>query len=267
LIVNTQTLFVRLLPRMGIDVICDVGSMDGADALRFRSVSPRSRIYAFEPNPDNLRRMQGNRVLQERNIQVVPLAATNHDGDAEFFVVAATDEQLPLRGMSSLYARSGQFAPSAVVRIGTTRLDTFLADKCSPRAQLALWIDVEGKAYEVIEGLAGVGEHVQILHIEVESSRCIGADQKLYSEVKPLLQRLGFAELATDHPPECDQFNAVFVRRDLPPRVWFKVKASLVAARLRFMIVSVVRTMCPACLRRYQMMRRRAVSRQSGLPI
>ena len=89
MIVDTQRLFVKLLSRMRISTVCDVGSMNGADSMTFRDAVPESNIYAFEPNPENFRRMQANRALQERNIQVVPLAATNHDGDAEFFLVEA----------------------------------------------------------------------------------------------------------------------------------------------------------------------------------
>lgn len=33
---------------MNIGVICDVGSMNGADALVFSAAAPESRVYAFE---------------------------------------------------------------------------------------------------------------------------------------------------------------------------------------------------------------------------
>src|SRR5262249_44445710 len=160
-IVNTQRLFVVLSRYLGINVVCDVGSMDGAEALRFRDALPSSPIYAFEPNPENFRLMEDNPVFRERNIELLPLAATDFDGEAEFFLVSASPERHDLRGLSSLYRRSGQFAPTAVVKTGTTRLDTFLAHKRHPDMRLALWIDVEGKAHEVIEGMTGIASRVQ----------------------------------------------------------------------------------------------------------
>ena len=251
MIVNTQRLFARLLPRMQIGAVCDVGSMNGADALTFRDAVPESSVYAFEPHPDNFRLMQANQALQECNIQVVPLAATNYDGEAEFFLVAAShSERDARRGMSSLYRRSDEWAPAAVVRVKTTRLDTFLADRCPPLVRLALWIDAEGKAYVVIDGASGVAERVQLLHVEVETSPCIGPNQKLYPQVKALLHRLGFAELATDQAPSQIQFNALFVRRDLSARMQFQVNAWLVHARLRYLIVAVIRRMYRMCVRR-----------------
>ena len=213
MIVGTQRLFVKLLSTMHIDTVYDVGSIDSTDSLTFHDTVPTSSIYAFEPNPENFRRMQANRALQERNIQIVSLAVTNHDGDAEFFLVEADYSQRESRrGLSSLYKRTGDWAaPAGVVRVKTTRLDTFLAGKCPPESRLALWIDTEGKAYEVIEGIGDFVQQLQLLLVEVETEPCIGSNQRLYPEVKSLLQRLGFAELATDQAPSELQFNALFV--------------------------------------------------------
>ena len=256
MIVNTRRLFARLLSTMDIGAICDVGSMNGADALLFSAAAPGSSVYAFEPNPLNFRLMQANRAFQERNIQLVPLAATNYDGEAEFFLVEAEYSQLDTRrGMSSLFRRSDEWAPAAVVQVRTTRLDTFLADKCLADARLALWIDTEGAAYEVIEGLSGVADHVHLLHVEVETSPCIGSDQKLYPQVKSLLQRMGFAEVATDYPSSGIQFNAVYVRSELSAGTKFRINAWLVGARLRYLLVRALSSLCPACLRRYAALR------------
>jgi FkbM family methyltransferase len=259
MIVNTRRLFAGLLPRMRISAICDVGSMNGQDALAFSAAAPRSSVYAFEPNPVNFGLMAADRAMRERNICVVPLAASNTDGEAEFYLVEAEYAQHdPRRGMSSLYARDGECAPAAVVRVGTARLDTFLADKCPPDARVALWIDTEGTAYEVIEGLSGVAARVQLLHVEVETTACIGAEQKLYPQVKSLLARLGFLELATDHPRSAIQFNALYVRARLPAAARLELAARLVAARLRYLMVAAALALFPVAVHRYAL-RRRAV--------
>jgi FkbM family methyltransferase len=253
MILYTQRLFTRLLVTLRINVVCDVGSMNGADALNFRDAVPDASIYAFEPNPANLLLMRANRALQERNIQIMPLAATNCDGEAMFFLVDADycSQNDCRRGMSSLHKREGgDWASADVVRVKTTRLDTFLADRCAPDARLALWIDTEGKAFEVIEGMMGMAERVLLLHVEVETAACIGTDQKLYSDVKASLEQLGFAELATDLSPRGTQFNALFLRSDLVMQ--FRTKARLMHARLRYLVGQTLRKACPACLRRYQ---------------
>jgi FkbM family methyltransferase len=250
MIINTHRLFVRLLSALQITTVCDVGSMDGADALVFRRKLPGAAVYAFEPNPHNLLRMQANPAFRQRNVELVPVAATNYDGEAEFFLVEADYGAVDAwRGTSSLYRRSGEHALAGVVRVRTARLDTFLADRCPPHARVALWIDTEGAAYEVIEGLTALAGQVQLLHVEVETSPCIGANQKLYPQVQALLEQLGFTELATDAAPSQIQFNTLFVRRHLPAAMQVRVKSHLVRARLRYLTGRALNRLCPACLR------------------
>lgn len=257
MIVNTHRLFTRLLPRLRIGVVCDVGSMDGADALLFSKAAPQARILAFEPNPENLRLMQANPALRARNIQLVPMAATDADGEAEFFLVAADYARNdPRRGMSSLLRRTDEWAPAASVRVRTTRLDTFLAEP-PPSLGIALWIDAEGKAYETIEGATGIAPHVRMLHVEVEAVPCVATGQKLYPQVKTLLERLGFREVATDMPTTHVQFNAVFTRVDLPAALRFQVTVQLMRVRLRYVVGSVLARLSPAWASRLRMMWRR----------
>jgi hypothetical protein len=101
---------------------------------------------------------------------------------------------------------------------------------------------------------------IYLVYVELETTPCIGAQQKLYAEVRELLQRRGFADLATDHPRDGSQFNALFVRCDLPARMRLAVRSRLLRARARHVLVSATRTLCPACLRRYRAMRLRKTS-------
>jgi FkbM family methyltransferase len=262
MVLDTRRLFTTLLSKMQINTICDVGSMNGAEALAFRAAVPQASVYALEPNPHNLQLMHADPALQKHHIGVQPLAASNYDGVGDFFLVEA-DYSRPnfRRGLSSLHRRWDPLYPStSVVQVRTTRLDTFLADKCRPQTRIALWIDAEGKAYEVIEGAAGVIERVYLVHVEVETTPCIGAEQKLYPEVKALLQRQGFAELATDQPHSGEQFNALFARCDLPAGVSLALRSSLMRARARRVLGAVARWVCPACLRHYQSLRQRKAS-------
>jgi len=255
--VNTQRLFARLLSRLRIDAVCDVGSMDGQDSLSFRDAVPDSTIFAFEANPENFRLMQADQALREHHVQLVPLAVTDYDGTADFFLV----QPVSGRGLSSLYQRADEWSsPAGVVEVKTTRLDTFLADKLRPQDRLALWIDAEGKAFEVLTGAAGVVPQVHLLHVEVETSACIGSSQKLYRDVKALLRQLGFAEFATDQSHRDVQFNVLFLRSELPVKLWLRTRIWLLDARLRHVIISGIRKVCPACLRRYGAMRAASVA-------
>lgn len=251
MVVNTRRLFATLLRTLKIGAACDVGSLDGTEALAFRAALPEATIFALEPNPDNLRRMRADAVLRERRVEVVAVAATNFDGEADFFLVDGQANGDPRRGMSSLYARTDAFAGKRTVRVRTARLDTLLAEDCPAPRRVALWIDTEGKAYEALEGAAGLARQVHLLHVEVETTARIAAGQKLYPEVRALLESMGFEEIATDQIHTRPQFNAVFVRADRPMRVRVSVAAALVRERMRCLLVRGARMLCPACVRRY----------------
>jgi FkbM family methyltransferase len=254
LILNTRRLFLKLLRTFEIDTVCDVGSMDGTDALRFRRVLPAAEIIAFEPNPRNFALLQTDARLERRRIRVLPIAASDHDGEAPFFVVAARyirNLDVPRRGMSSLHRRSDGSVLAETVRVSTVRLDRALGADGRRRRRLALWIDTEGMAYEAIAGAANVLDHTQMLHVEVETVPCIGAEQRLFPEVEELLLVAGFAILATDQPRTAMQFNALFVRADR-----LRAKATAIGwhsanGRLRRRLWLSVRLFLPTRLRRF----------------
>jgi FkbM family methyltransferase len=231
--------------------------MDGAEALAFRHLLPRSVIYAFEPNPRNVRLMEASPLLREGKIEIVPAATSNYDGEGDFFVVAAEyDPRDDRRGMSSLYRRSA-CPPADVVRVKTIRLDTFLAARCGRESRLALWIDTEGKAWETVEGMARIADRVDLLHIEVETIPCIGSDQRLYPQVRAALQQLGFTELATDQPRSASQFNVVYLRGNLGTDTKLRAHICALRAHVRHVLFRLVFGLCPSCLRRYRSLRDR----------
>lgn len=233
MIVSTGWLFRRLLRTFRIDLVCDIGSMDGTDALACRNAVPNARIYAFEVNPDNLQAMRSNGVLSERRIELVPVAICDEDGRADFYIVDAYKPGVGYRGMSSLHRRaeSPYFATRAV-NVETARLDTFLSTRAEAGRPLALWIDAEGKSYEVLQGARGVWSNVRLVHVEVEAEPCIAPDQVLYPQVRSLLQSMGLRELATDRMRPA-QFNALFVAPDLLARFRWRVLLWMALAWLR----------------------------------
>ena len=217
MIVDTRGLFLRLLRTFEIDTVCDVGSMDGTDALRFRRVLPAAEVIALEPNPRNFELMAADSRLERQRIRTLPLAASDSDSEAQFFVVHADYSEAgnpAYRGMSSLYRRSDGSRLAEVVSVRTVRIDSLLASG-STAGRIALWIDTEGMAFETISGATGVLASTELLHVEVETEPCIGAAQRLLPDVERLLSDAGFALVAIDQPRTSMQLNALFIRAAL----------------------------------------------------
>jgi FkbM family methyltransferase len=216
LIVNTRRLFCRLLRTFDIATVCDVGSMDGDDALRFRRVLPSAAILALEPNPRNFALMAADERLARAGIRVLPVAASDRSSRAPMFVVDADyapGRDFARRGMSSLYERSDWTRLSSVIEVPTVRLDELLVSE-SAAGPIALWIDTEGMAFEVIRGGSGVLAATRMIHVEVETQPIIGAAQKLFADVERAALDAGFVLFATDQRRDVLQFNALFINRD-----------------------------------------------------
>jgi FkbM family methyltransferase len=213
MIVGTRRLFLRLLPVLTIDHACDIGSMDGADALAFRRALPAARVLAFEPNPHNFARMRADARFAAAGIELLPLAANDRDGPGTFHLVDADYTQPHhRRGMSSLFERADATLRSGSLSVDCVRLDRVLAAAGRHPRRIALWIDVEGKGFEALEGARGILDEVWLIHIEVEARPCISTAQHLYPEVDELLTNAGFERIATSAPPDVEQWNAVYVR-------------------------------------------------------
>ena len=227
MVLSTRYLFRRLLRTLEIETVCDVGSMDGSDALLFRRMLPRARILALEANPRNFVLMEADENLRRSSIRIFPLAASDRDSQAPFFVARADYRRGRglRRGMSSLHKRTDESLLAEVVQVRTVRLDSLLAAESLVDRPVALWIDAEGMAFEVICGAAGSLRFARMLHVEVEIEPIIGTDQKLFADVERVLAAAGFAVLATDQARESLQFNVLFVRTDLlrakAREIWF----------------------------------------------
>jgi FkbM family methyltransferase len=262
--VNTKELFLALLPDLGIDLVCEVGSMNGADALAFRARLPQARIIALEPNPSNLERMRADPRLAAAGIEIVGAAASNADANAPFFVVEADySTSNARRGMSSLHRRDAAAYLTQAVDVPTLRLDSLLAPAIAQQgARIALWVDVEGHACEVLEGLRGIAPHVVLLHVELETQPCVAAGQRLYPEALSLLEDWDFDEIATDQLHTHPQLNAIFLRRELDPVTWLCVGRRLRWAQVRSTLVGALGRVCPGCRRRLGEWQRRLEWRQ-----
>ncbi len=213
--VATSVLFQLLLKRLAPEMVCDVGSLDGDRARRFRRLLPNARIVAFEANPENAREMRNDPRNSAAGIELHEAAAWNVDGSVPFYIERVPDgSSAALRGISSTRRRRPEFDVGTQrheTAVRATRLDTFLRRGGVART-IALWIDVEGAAFEVLCGVGDLIQRVAIVHVEVEA-REVWAGQKLDGSVRDYLSGRGFRAILSDGTML--QRDVVFLREDL----------------------------------------------------
>lgn len=219
-------MFYSLLHALQPKTIYDVGSKDGANSKRFRSLCRAADIVAFEANPDNLAAMHRDPDFVRLAIAICGDAVSNVRGSRTFFIPDHQGPQDPMSGASSLVALlPGKTGRN--VEVSTTTLEHYTAATNSS-GSVALWIDVEGHAYEVLDGAVTLLDRVAFLHVEVEDDPLFG-DQHVFTEVDGMVRERGFVVFC--RPRNVDrswpQYNVVYVRRSV-------LEAFSIVARVKF---------------------------------
>lgn len=227
---RAHSLFYALVALGRPRTICDVGSCDGTAAFRFRKLRPRAQVIAFEANPDNHAAIRAD--PRSSGIEIRPEAVTDEDGEATFHVLDVPPSAPWVKTVSSLNRRKAEmewgFAEHEVT-VPACRLDTVLRDAPGP---IALWVDVEGAAHRVVNGLAGIAHRVSFLCIELEPTP-LWEGQPGASAVLQQLKGLGFLEATRSHEwsdGELGQVNVVLTREVGQPAL---LSARVAAAALQ----------------------------------
>jgi FkbM family methyltransferase len=244
-IVSSEFLFRTLAKHLGSEVICDVGAFDCLHSKRFKATG--AKVIALEANPVNFDALARDASLAAAGIELFNCAAWNRDEELTFNVVDAAARDAEWRNMiSSIRERTPNYRfASRPVRVRGVRLDTFLTDVlAAPARTIALWIDVEGAAYEVLEGIDGIRDRVCLVHVEVET-RAFWEGQRLWPDIDALMGRFGFTPIA--RRPGDEQFDVLFVNdrwlgrsRAAVSGITFLAWARLRAGRVRNKLRSLV---------------------------
>ena len=223
---KTKYAYHALLWLLQPDVVLDVGSMDGSDSKRFRTLLGRANIVAFEGNPFNYRAMLEDPEVARKRIRVVNRLVSDTGGERAFFVQRPVpDAGHYNRGTSSLTRRDEEGLTTEEVRLDAVRIDSFLARDYPMSSNVALWVDVEGHAYSVLEGMSGAKDRVKLVHVEVETSQ-VWPGQKVEADVLRLAAGMDYIALAC---------GAGAVQRDLilTSRAWYTANRGRIHAMLR----------------------------------
>jgi len=223
-------LFVYLTRHLTPDLIMDIGSRDGSDALNFKRFNPAAEVFAIEANPDLFKKMSDNQQLSEHEVKVFNLAATNTDGTATFSIFNET------KGTGSLRKRAnGQLVETFNVK--TQRIDSLVRD--AQFQKIALWIDVEGNSFEVIEGCENLMPNILVVQAEVEAT-IIFEGQVTQQEIRSKMQAHGFIEVEGGVHPGNKSGNIIFLRGDIAKKPNFFIR--LMAKKIYFRIAHNVKS-------------------------
>lgn len=212
MVTNTKILFCTVLKAMDVDCVCDIGSRDGDQAILFRQLRPGATVLAFEANPINFKAMCADPRLRDGRIELLSFAVSNARGIARFHVTDVDyNDPKTNKGTSSLLQRE-DFPIKEAVEVETRRIDEFILAEYRQALAIALWIDVEGAEYFVIEGMSGIKDRVMVVHVETAKVP-LRQGQKTLAELTVLMESQGFSLCGSNIRRTADWGDVVYVNR------------------------------------------------------
>jgi len=168
------------------DCVVDIGANLGYyTLLEARLVGGSGRVYAIEPDPDNVKLLKKNIELNAfSNIEVFELAISN----TQAIVPLYKSIQSNWHSLTDYSRERVKFNAGEVLDVQATTLDEFLRDKVYPRA---IRMDVEGHEYEIFKGMENTLQKRLPLLIFIEFHFDLLKKQKS-AEILETLKRTGF---------------------------------------------------------------------------
>lgn len=224
---ETKILYRKLLKSIKPEIVFDIGSCDCSESKKIAQILPNSTVVAFEANPNNFKEIIKDPDVFKYNIRVHNTAITNNDEEVSFNVIDSG--AVRNRGSSSLLNKPSFSSKKIMIR--GSRLDSFLNTNYQKSECLALWIDVEGAGYQVLQGIEGIKDKIAFFQIEVEENQ-IWQGQRTKSEVVELANSLNFREIARGSGN--DQYDIVFVHKNyLSKELNYIIRKALLECRFR----------------------------------
>lgn len=203
--------FYELCKHLKINSLIECGAHDAATSIKFCSFDQNNKAIAFEANPYVFKRF--NSQIKTRNIQYLNLGV----GKA----VEKLKLNIPIHSPRSWTAQASfdvnlEIEMAEGVEIEVTTLDIMCSDFIAgneSQSATAIWIDVEGFAWEVLNGAEQTlsSTRCKLIYIEV-------SDEKIWGNEKSALAICEFLKGFDYYPivrdcPLANLYNIVFIKK------------------------------------------------------
>lgn len=165
-----------------------------------------ARIVAFEANPLNYDRHKSTPEFVTSNVEYIHSALSDSDGDITFNIQIVQGKE-SADGQGSILSRSEIAEGEKPVSVSAIRLDNYFRPASFKSA--VVWMDVEGATRQVLSGMDGIINGIDMLYVEVEDRR-YWEDQWLSTEVLQYGLSRGLTPVARDFQSRY-QYNILFL--------------------------------------------------------
>ncbi len=179
--------------------IIEIGSLNGNDALFFKTCFPESNVYCIEGLPDNYNTYLKNLT----NITPINIVIADYDGEITY-------HKKNVNGIHGILNRGDEYGTETIT-LECKTIKTLCNDYNIQSIDFVK-IDVEGATYEILNGMSEMLDTIKIMHIETESYPFFKG-QKLHDEVADYLTNKDFTmvDMTSVNINNGQQYDSVWV--------------------------------------------------------
>lgn len=192
-------------------IILDIGSRDAIQSIELSKIYPKTKIYAFECNPQCIKMCIRN-IKKYKNIEIVPYAVFNKNEKMKFYPVQELIGASSLLKLDKEYSQKLKISQKEIT-VDAIRIDTWAKTKGIKKIDL-VWIDLQGTEYEAFESMGELLSNVQAIYTEVEVKE-LYINQKLLKDVTKLLNENGLSLLKYTESSKDSWGNAIYINKQI----------------------------------------------------
>jgi len=188
-------------------VIFDIGSCEGLDSIRYSKLFPNSKIFAFEPLKENVKKINANLLKYNiTNVMVYKIALSNHIGQSIFYVSSGSPNGKEEKNTWDYGNKSSSLlAPLKTleifqwlkfkdkINVTTDTLLTFCNTHKIEQIDF-VHLDVQGAELMVLEGAAFFISKIKMIWMEVENVD-LYKNQPLKKDIQEFMLKKGFIKI------------------------------------------------------------------------
>ena len=200
------------IDRKDINLIFELGSRDGVEAISLGNYYYNANVVSFECNPTTYHILQSN-IKNYPKLSSYQYAISDTDGIIDFYQSVHGNP-----GSSSIFKKTGKYdyiedLVQNKISVRSTKLSTFL-DNYDKKNIDIIWADIQGAELKAFQGMGDYIDNVKFIYTEVEYE-AIYENQALYSEIKKFLESKNFIEKHKDTVVKDWWGDAIFMNKNL----------------------------------------------------
>lgn len=197
--------FFKILNVCGTNTLLECGAHEASASIKF-SRTPNSKAIAIEANPYTFR--EKTQHAEQFGVVTINSGLGSKQGEANFYVPTGNHSA----GSASFLQKPNENYDSISVPVDT--LDNVAQKHISTGDRIAIWIDAEGLALEVLKGGKSILNNpcCHVIKVEVENHQ-FWSNQALEDEIDRYLTHFSFTAILRDIEYK-NQYNLIYVKND-----------------------------------------------------